>query len=670
MGRGRGKARKQEALLVENKSENQSLGIGTKLVLPGQVIELSAEEVENPGVEQFLRKGILGKIRTAGMMKRLVVGKPRILVAVHTLFRGGAEVATMELHRQLKKFGCEQALLNIYAGNTEFHTMLADDAREIFDIYQNFNVSSKDEIREIIRDFASKYRPDIVMYSLLREAPECLVTLPDRPPVVQVMQSELGDSQWGYDPVGTDAVVTVSRKMAENMEKGLDIPQEKLFPIWNGINPRKIFAGKSLRKKMKIPQYVNVVGMIGNLNDLKRPLMGLEAFAKARNPSDHMIFAGNPHDMGNAVKQRVEELNLSKYVHILGLRDDIEDIYATLDVMLNCSTSEGLPMSIVEAMFARLPVIASAVGGNPEVVLHGMTGYLFNPDDSQALTDFLERLIENRKLRRNLGYEGYMRACEEFHMEVLGKQYLDVLAKFTVSPEEIECSVVMPVWNGAKWLDRAIWSVRRQTFPYFEFIIVDDGSTDNSRHIIQKHMDADKRIRLITLEHGGIVKALNAGIKASNFPLIARIDADDEMVPNRLELQIDFMDNNRGIDVCGTQMLGRSADGVDRGPMNLMPLTHDAIKGEMPHKNPISHPTVMFRKDAWKNIGGYKGDGRCEDYRMWAEMIMKGCRFANMEEALVIYTHTHEGDVQYAEWRDSVFPEIWEILNEGAVANV
>jgi len=626
--------------------------------MPGQIVELTEEEMDNPGVERWIGSGVLGRVPVVNMTKRLVADKPKILVVVHTLFRGGAEVSTIELHRQLKKFGCKQMLVNIYIGDTESQNMLEKDAREVFDLFASFQVVDRDAVMAIVRDYAMKFIPDIIMYSLLRQVPESLLAIPDRPPCIQVMHSELEDSRYAYHPVATDAVITVSNAMARNMQAELDIPKEHLFTIWNGIDPEKFYDGKSLRRELGIPKNGAIVGMVGSLNDLKRPLVGLEAFAKVRRPMSHMIFAGNPDDMSNAVRARSAELGLEEFVHILGLREDIENVYATLDVLLNCSTMEGLPMTIVEAMFCGVPVIASDVGGNAEAVEHEKTGFVFHPDDHEALASHLDNLLDNYPLRKKMSAAAKKRAEQNFHIEDVASQYLDVLKKHTLSPEHLECSVVMPVYNGERWLDRAIWSVRKQTFPYFEFVIVDDGSTDSSVEIVEKHIERDKRLRLIKVEHGGIVKALNTGILESKCPIIARMDADDEMLLNRLELQLEYMRGNKGIDVLGTQLLGRAADGRDMGPMAQLPLTHKAISDALYHMNALAHPTVMFRKRAWQLAGGYKGDGRCEDYRLWTDMMVAGCRFANMEEALLIYQHTHDGDGEYTDWRDSVLQDI------------
>jgi glycosyltransferase involved in cell wall biosynthesis len=656
MPRGRGK--KQNTTLVKNKSKTAVLGIGQQFVEPGQMTTLSEDEMQNTGVGQWLKQGVLQEVPLPGMIPRLVKFRPRILVIVHTLFRGGAEMSTMELHKQLKKSGCSQALVNIYAGDTEFHTMLKPEAQKIFDVYDEYKLADKSQIMDVIYSVVEAYNPDIVMYSLIREVPQVLLEFPDRPPCIQVMHSQLGDSKWGYDPIGTDAIITVSKRMADDFAEEYDVPEEKMFTVWNGIDPARLH-GRSMRHSLGISNLGRILGMVGNMNDLKRPMLGLELFASIRLKDDYMIFAGNPSDCGNQVMKRAKELKIDQYVHILGLRDDIGNVYKTLDIMLNCSTTEGLPMTIIEAMYLRVPVVASNVGGNSEVIVHGETGYLYNPDSFDEMRSAVMKLWKNKRHRRNMGITAHERAMQYFHIEKIGQQYLDVIKKYTIDVDDFKCSVVMPVWNGGKWLDRAIWSVRKQTMPLFEFIIVDDGSTDNSLQIIKRHQERDRRIKCIHIkDNSGIVNALNIGIKSSHTPYIARMDADDEMLPTRLEMQMDYLDEYHEVAIVGTQMLARSAGGQDMGPMHQMPIKHEDIIELMANQNPMCHPTTVFRKQAWQKVGGYKGDGRCEDYRLWTDMAVAGYRFANMKEALLIYQHTHEGDSEYSEWRDSILQQI------------
>lgn len=643
---------------MSNRSRGRTLNLGNKAISPGRIVELSPEEMANAAVDRWLKQGVLARVRLGQMMKRLAIRRPRILVVVHTLFRGGAEISTMELHRAFKMHKVTQAILNIYVGDEKFHNMLADEAKEIFDIFEAHRSADPGAVEEIVREFAGEFNPHIIMYSLLRSVPEAFKGVPDRPPIVQVMHSELGDSVWGYDSDATDAVITVSRTMARNRHLDLNIPDNKLFPIWNGIDPSKFLRATSLRDDLGIPFGAVVVGMIGNMNSLKRPDIALESFGRVRQDNDYIIFAGNPAELAAQVETRAKELGIVEYVKILGLREDIENVYKTIDFMVNCSTMEGLPMTIIEAMFSSVPVIATGVGGNPEVVIHGRTGFIYPSHGFDDLDGYMTKMLRDGSLRERMAEAAFRRAQRYFRIETTAENYMDVLKRFIIFPEQLRLSVVMPVYNSGHSLDRAIWSVRRQTMPYFEFIIVDDGSTDRSQHIMEWHAERDERIRIVKIKHSGIVPALNAGIKLSRTPLIARMDADDEMLPNRLERQAQHLDSNPDLDVLGCQMLSRLSDGSDTGQAARMPLTHEDIQAAMHSMNPLCHPTVVFRKAMWEKVGGYKGDGRCEDLRLWTDIMVAGGRFENLSDDLLIYTHTHDGDPKYAAWRDSILVEI------------
>ena len=103
-------------------------------------------------------------------------------------------------------------------------------------------------------------------------------------------------------------------------------------------------------------------------------------------------------------------------------------------------------------------------------------------------------------------------------------------------------SVVMPVYNAQKYLNKAIDSILAQTYKDFEFIIINDGSTDNSLQIIKKYQKKDKRIIVKNKKNKGIVAALNDGIKLSRGKYLARMDADDISLPSRFEVQVNFME--------------------------------------------------------------------------------------------------------------------------------
>lgn len=115
-------------------------------------------------------------------------------------------------------------------------------------------------------------------------------------------------------------------------------------------------------------------------------------------------------------------------------------------------------------------------------------------------------------------------------------------------------SVVMPVYNSEKYLKESIESILNQSYSDLEFIIINDGSTDNSFKIIKEYAKLDKRINVISRENKGIVYSLNEAIRLAKGEYIARMDADDISAPKRIEKQISFLKSHRDIDILGTQV--------------------------------------------------------------------------------------------------------------------
>lgn len=189
-------------------------------------------------------------------------------------------------------------------------------------------------------------------------------------------------------------------------------------------------------------------------------------------------------------------------------------------------------------------------------------------------------------------------------------------------PDAPLISVVMPVWNGSKHLREAIDSILAQTEGNFEFLIIDDGSTDDTISIIESY--CDERITLIRQEHEGIVVALNRGVAEAKAGLIARMDADDIAYPSRFRQQLELLRKNPSAVLCHTQIriIGEERYVTRAGRF---------VRGEsltllrMCHQCPIVHPTVMFRKAAFLASGGYLPEERhAEDFGLWGRMIRQG----------------------------------------------
>lgn len=185
-------------------------------------------------------------------------------------------------------------------------------------------------------------------------------------------------------------------------------------------------------------------------------------------------------------------------------------------------------------------------------------------------------------------------------------------------------SILLPTYNGAKFVAQAIESVLAQDFSDWELLVVDDGSVDDTAHIVQGFAARDPRIIYIKNDRNlGIQKTLNDGLRHAQGQYIARIDDDDEWSdPRKLEEQIAFLDSHPEYVLVGT-----GAIVVDENRKELFRFlntqTDEAIRQELLGKNCFTHSSVMFRKDAALRVNGYtetKDALHVEDYDMWLKL--------------------------------------------------
>jgi len=201
-------------------------------------------------------------------------------------------------------------------------------------------------------------------------------------------------------------------------------------------------------------------------------------------------------------------------------------------------------------------------------------------------------------------------------------------------------SVIMPVHNGEIFVENAIKSVLGQTYNNFEFIIVDDGSIDQTLSILNKMAQSDQRIKLIKNEKSyGIGYSLNRAIKKSQGLYIARMDADDIMAPSRLEEEINFLINNPKVVVVGSYMKEIDENQTIIG-QRLVPLNHKEIYHMMYFSMAIQNPTSMINKALIpKNFGWNEPEGikyGCDDLDLLFKLLQFG-EFGNISKFLMFY---------------------------------
>ena len=211
---------------------------------------------------------------------------------------------------------------------------------------------------------------------------------------------------------------------------------------------------------------------------------------------------------------------------------------------------------------------------------------------------------------------------------------------------EPRITVAMSVYNNAPFLANAIDSICAQTFADFEFLIVNDGSTDESGEIIDRFAAADSRIRVIHQPNAGLIAALNLAIAESRGALIARMDGDDIALPERFARQVAFLDANGSIGVLGTGCICIDDDGRPH-KRRFDNVSHpDAILEDLKNGPPLCHPSVMMRRDILRAVGGYhRAYQHCEDYDLWLR-LSEHVQMANLPDRLLLYRQS-ESQVSY-----------------------
>lgn len=207
-----------------------------------------------------------------------------------------------------------------------------------------------------------------------------------------------------------------------------------------------------------------------------------------------------------------------------------------------------------------------------------------------------------------------------------------------------EITVLLPVFNGELYVAECIESVLAQSFYDIELLVIEDGSTDNTKEIVLSYVDS-RIVYKENVKNIGLTCSLNAGLKNSKGRYVSRIDADDVMYNNRLEKQFHFLEKNPDVTVVGShcivfnQKSGESKEWI--WPVDRELTFLHLLMG----RNPVGHPLVMYRSGDIQKVGGYNENYRfAQDVDLWFRLVREGFLFFNIPEFLTMY-RVHGGQV-------------------------
>ncbi len=241
-------------------------------------------------------------------------------------------------------------------------------------------------------------------------------------------------------------------------------------------------------------------------------------------------------------------------------------------------------------------------------------------------------------------------------------------------------SVVIPTYQHGECLPLAVEDILKQTFRNLELIIVDDGSTDGTAELLARTAASDERVRVVTLEHVGLLGALQAGSEVARGDYIARMDADDQCDPTRLAKQMEWLSRHPGVGVVDCHVrLGETeatGDGMRRYVDWLNSLeTPEDLRRQLFVESPLVHPATLMRREAFDAAGGYKDEGGPEDYSLWLRMAGAGWGLAKLQSTLFTWSDppgrftrnsTQVSEDNIARLKARHLPELFPSIRNGA----
>ncbi len=239
-----------------------------------------------------------------------------------------------------------------------------------------------------------------------------------------------------------------------------------------------------------------------------------------------------------------------------------------------------------------------------------------------------------------------------------GKTFIYIME---TKPQNPHITVLMAVHNGEQYVREAIDSILSQTYSDFEFVIIDDASTDKTSGILKSYRDS-RIVILQNSENLGLTKSLNKGLRISRGAYVARMDADDISLPERLSIQKKYLDEHPTVALVAGSMIIIDAHNTVTGSKKAITDT-ELLRFHMVIKNQIAHPTVMFRKSTIDQCGGYdESFSFAQDYELWSKLLARGYSIANLPTDFLKYRIGTPSITQGEKTRDLAYRSAMKIV--------
>ena len=228
-------------------------------------------------------------------------------------------------------------------------------------------------------------------------------------------------------------VIAVSKDLKQFICDTVGVPEKRVEVIYNGVAPAQMITDEEIqtcKAELEVSGCYPLLGVVGSLYPVKGHRFLLEAMPEIlrRWPNARLLVIGRG-ELDVALKEQVEQLAVGANVHFLGMRQDVPRLLSVLDVFILPSLSEGLSLALLEAMASGKPVVATRVGGNPELIDHGRTGFLIQPEDGKDLAAHLLNLLSDPGMMQQFGRQASERVQQHFSMGQMVDRYRDLYAR-------------------------------------------------------------------------------------------------------------------------------------------------------------------------------------------------------------------------------------------------